>query len=527
MRAFLTAMQGRIRRVAVAALVGTTLACTGDGPAGAGGVRRLELAVPSDTLRPGFVVQATATPFDAKGQVVEGRPVLWRSLTPATLAVSAEGLLFALAPGTGIARASVGNVSAEISLSLVNPPVASLTLDADTVRLLLPAGGRALHATARDAAGIEILGVPRTWESSAGRIAAVSSNGEVSAQAVGTARVTARAESFAATAVVEVGATVTPGGPAITQVSPGFVAPGQVVALAGTGFGPTPAANSVLLDGVPVAVTSATSTQLFLALPAAAAFACEPTRTVAVQVTTSTGIGVAPVTLQVAAQRSLAVGQSLVFATLADARCNEFAPEGGRYLLTVQNATRAVGSGDVALTVSGVMTGGSAATQMAPPSGALRTEAPRRAEPPFDPSRDRGAARRSLEAHARVMEANRALLASARPPAALRQAPAGAHLDTPAPGAVLPVRIAALGQPNLCNTFTNIGGRAVFVGDHVVILEDTASAVNGQPTLHGQMDNLFTALGVELETTVWPIVQQFGDPLVMDSRLDANGRVFV
>lgn len=527
MRAFASLLRGRIA-VALAILA---VACDG-GPTANGGVRRLELEVPASTLRPGFVVQAQAIPLDANGEVVEGRVVSWRSLTPQTLAVSSEGLLLALAPGTGIARASIGSVSAEVTLDLVNPPVAALTLDADTVRLSLPGGGRTLVATARDADGIGILGVPITWESSAARIAAVSASGVVSAQAVGVARVSVRAEALVATAVVDVSAPVTPGGPLITGFAPTAVGPGQVLAITGSNFGPTPSANSVMIDGTPVIVTSATATQLIVALPAASAFACEPTRTVAVQLTTSVGIGVAPITLSVATRRTLSIGQSLAFSTLNESRCNEFSPDGGRYVVTVQNAARAIGAGPVALTLNGAATPAAGAPLLAPstvPSD-VRSAPPRAPGLLTGPALQLGGGgdarqARRARAHRGIMEANAALLAGARPE--LRAGPDGARLSTPLPGAVLPVRIANLGSTNFCSSFTAIGARAVFVGDRVVILEDTIPTFNGQPTLRGQMDNLYVALGAELEGTTWPILGVFGDPLVMDSRLDANGRVFL
>lgn len=533
MRASPSVVAGRIRLAmfaGLAVLTGPALSCAPDGPTGAGGVRRLELEVPSNILRPGFHVRVQATPFDANGDVVRGRPIAWRSLTPATLAVSAEGLLLALAPGTGIARASIGTVSAQIQLALVNPPVATLTLDADTVLLLLPGGGRIVTATARDAEGIGILGAVLAWESSATRIAPVSSAGLVSAQAVGTARVLVRAEAQTAQAVVRVTAPASPGGPQIAQVTPASLVPGQVAAIAGTNFGPTPSANVVLIDGVPVVVTSATSTQLLIALPAASAFACEPTSTVALQLSTSTGIGVAPVTLQMATRRTLGVGQSLVLTGAAESRCNEFSPDGGRYLVTVQNVARALGSGTAALTVTGTATAAGGAPILAPQLAAtirLRLDTIRPARPSASGRAGGERTDAALSAHARVMDANQALLAAVRPPAALPRPLPQPNLATPALGAILPVRVANLGQPNFCSSFTSIGARAVFVGERIVILEDTLPVFNGQLTLRGQMDNLFVALGVELEQTAWPLLQAFGDPLVMDSRLDANGHVFL
>src|SRR5690606_23016516 len=59
----------------------------------------------------------------------------------------------------------------------------------------------------------------------------------------------------------------------------------------------------------------------------------------------------------------------------------------------------------------------------------------------------------------------------------------------------------------------------------VAILEDTATALGGIPALAGQMDAAIAAIGSEVESVIWPLIERFGDPLVMDDRLDANGKV--
>jgi len=78
---------------------------------------------------------------------------------------------------------------------------------------------------------------------------------------------------------------------------------------------------------------------------------------------------------------------------------------------------------------------------------------------------------------------------------------------------------------NLCNNFQAIGARTVYEGTHVAILEDTLSQRNGAATLAGAMDELYAAIGQEFDAVLWPLAQRFGDPLVMDSRLDANDKV--
>ncbi len=499
MRPTPTVSPGRIPAIAALLFLGAGAGC-GDVTRPDEDVHFVAIVVPDSQLRPGFWMQAVAEPLDAAGRVLEGRTVTWRSLTPTTLAVGVDGRLLALAPGEGRARASVGSVSSVIRLDLRNPPVASVVLSADTARLLLPAGTQQLVAVARDAEGVEILRPGIRWESSASRIADVATNGRVSAVAAGRADVIAIAEDLADTIVVLVEAPASPTAPQIVGTAPGSVTPGQTLVVTGNGFAATTAGNTVLLDGIPVAVSAASPTQLTLTLPAAAQFACRATGPAALQVTTAGGIGVATVTLQTAAQRALAPGQSVVLATVAEARCIELAPSDGRYLITVQNVARVVGTQTIAVTVGGAATDPAAA---------------------------------SLRAHATV----RAIQATPNRVGSLsvgsgtaRGTFAGARLAAlavPTPGEVVPLRIANLDNPDPCAVFTPIGARTVFVGPHVVILEDTTPTLNGAPTLRGMIDPLYAQLGQEFETTVWPILERFGNPLAMDARLDANGRLAI
>ena len=528
MRPSPAARSGRMRPLVLLLTAGALLSCRDGGVTGNAGVRQLVVTAPSTELRPGFIMVATAQAIGADGEVLEGREITWRSRTPATLAVAEDGLLLALAPGIGIARASIGSVSAELRLDLVNPPIASLTLDVDTLRLSLPGGAHTLVPMARDAEGVEIRAPALSWESGAARIAAVTSSGVVNAVAVGSTIVLVRGDDLVTAVQVVVDAPPTATSPLIGAVTPSLLVPGQQVVVTGSRFAATPAGNTVLVDGTAVAVTSASATQLVLTLPPEAAFACEPTRTVALQIGNGGGIGVAMVSLQVATEWTLAPGQSVVLTTAASARCNSLTPAAGRYLITLPNAARTLGAATMALTVRGVATAAGGAALVAPDAatganlaairGATEREAAARRRPAPD--------RRRLETHLRILEANRDLLASRRP-----TAPEGARLQAavqaPALGNVLPVRIPNVGQPDFCDAYTAINARAVFVGPRVVLLEDTVSSFGGQSTLAGQMDSDYAAIGAELESVVWPVIQSFGNPLVMDSRLDDNGRVAI
>lgn len=512
---------GRIRPWLALLLAAAALGC--QEPTGAGRVRRVEINAPDTALRPGSAMQVTAVAYDAAGTALEGVTVRWRTLTPALLAVDDSGVVRALAPGTGRAQATVEGVSATLDLALVNPPVTTLALEADTLVLGVPDGQRALAVTALDAAGVPVVRPTLEWRSSAPRIASVTSTGQLFAEAVGSTRVSVRADGLEASMLVQVRATPSPTAPVIASVSAATLAPGLAFTVQGSGFAATPAGNAVKVDGVPVAVTAATATQLSLTMPAAAQLPCEPTRAVTLQVGTGGGIGTAPVVLQAAPVRALAPGQSVVLASAAEARCTELVGAPARYLITVPNAARTLGSSDIGVTLLGEAGEGSGALLQ----GAIVAASAASAGWPPVRGRPAGAARAA--AHLAQLEANVAAAGalSRGAMAEARTASRTAAVQAPAPGAIVPMRLPNLGAPDVCTAFTAFGARAVYTGTHVVLLEDTLTLMDGASTLAGRMDDAIAALGAELDARGWAIARQFGDPLAMDGSLDDNQRVLV
>lgn len=548
MRPSPAARSGRMRSPLLLLALGVALACDDD-PTGNTGVRAIRISAAVTELRPGTFLQASADPVDASGRVVDGVKAKWRSLTPATLDVGEDGLMLGLAPGLGIARANVGSVSALLRIDLINPPIVTVALDVDTLRLLLPAGRATLRATARDSVGIGLIGPVLRWESSAARIAAVTTTGVVTAVAVGSTRITVTGDGRSASALVLVEAPSSATSPVITSLAPAVVLPGQTIVVNGSGFSATRSSNTVMIDGVAVPVSAASATQLTLAVPAGAAFPCQSVRTVALQIGTAGGIGVAPVVLRIANDLSLAVGQSAVISSSVEARCNELSPAVGRYVITVPNAARALGSQTIALALHGEATAAPAALAFdagavtiriadagavkirnAAASAAAQARRERAGDSRwagFGVRGPRARAQSQLQSHLMMLEANRDVAAQARRALPEVRAQAAPTLQVPTAGTVVPVRIPALGQPNFCDKFTAIGARTVFVGERVVILEDTSSVVNGQTTLARQMDGTYATIGAELDVAGWAAVQAFGNPLVMDARLDDNGRVMI
>ncbi|HRN53866.1 MAG TPA: hypothetical protein PK788_10235, partial [Gemmatimonadaceae bacterium] len=228
-----------------------------------------------------------------------------------------------------------------------------------------------------------------------------------------------------------------------------------------------------------------------------------------VQVTTADGVGAGDVRIQLAPRRALAVGEAALLLTAADASCLEL-PASGRYLLTLLHTGRAVGAGSIAASLE--LRSGREATPTL-----LYLDAPQALRlAPKAPDAHLTVLGRSRDATPRIASATSA---------SLRIADAGAALQVPPLGGVANVRIPDLDDPRLCIGYRAIGARTVYDGARIAILEDTATALGAIPALAGQMDAVIAALGSEVESVMWPLIERFGNPLVMDERLDANGKV--
>lgn len=492
--------------IALAAVAATVGGCDPRVPTGPNSVRRIQLVALSDTVRPGRSITVVARPLNAAGALIE-TPVSWRALTPLLLSVNADGVVSAIAPGRGTVRATAQGVNADLSLELVNPRAASILVAADSLLLVLPGPALQLAAEPLDAAGDPIIGAPLRWTSDAERLASVSPSGLVTPVAVGVTIVSVYVDGVVASRRVRVVPAESETAPRVTAVSPALLVPGVPFVISGDRFSPTPEENLVLVDGIRALVTTASRTQLLAVLPTSG-LPCTPTADVGVQVTTVGGIGAGTARLRTAAQRTLAVGEALVLATAADAACNELVAGDGRYLAALVNTGRTLGADVVALTFEGrAGQGAPASLQVTGPSAVLTSA--------IEPT-----------AHLRVLEGSRD---------AARRASTGqggaslprATLQLPPLSGIVPVRVPDLAAAQLCSAFTPIGARTVYAGSRVVLLEDTATVHNGAPTLAGAMDPAITALGTEIETVIWPIIERFGDPLVMDSRLDDNRRIAI
>lgn len=525
-----------------AVLVLALFSCKGDGPTGSGGKNKVGppariSAVSGDTqtgavgskLSGALVVKVT----DAAGKAVSGAAVAWAvgagggSVSTATSTTDAAGearVEWTLGTGTGpnsVTATVTGVAPLTFTAEATAGPAARIEkVSGDgqtanvTKQLTTP-----LAVRVTDAHGNRVSGAAVTWQVTAGggSIAAASATTDATgtAQALWTLGAAAGANTATATAA---GATVsfsatatTPGSLAVHSVSPATLTPGTTATLTGAGFAATVEGNTVTVDGVAATVTAATATQLTVTLPARTAFRCEPTRSVTVAVTVGGATAGRSHPLEVAVQRRLAVGEALFLSSARDSHCNELAQTGGRYVLNVINTSRSSG----ALTAFQLRGAGAAAYAASYQRGSAPVRP--RLSTGAVPGADREAA------HARLLEQNRELLRRLGPS---HGGSGGARLSraaaNPVVGDTMRLRVGDITSDNYCRSFSEVTARVVYVGSRTVVLEDRAAA------LAGQMDADYASLGEEVDKRMLPILEaNFGNPLAVDARTDANGKVLM
>ena len=140
---------------------------------------------------------------DQNGQVMAGASVAWSSGNASVATVDASGLVTAVANGSATITATAGSASGtaavtvaqSVSAVAVTPPADTLVAFGDTVRLV---------AEATDVNSHRVTAAEFTWASSDTLVARVDVSGLVTAEANGSATITATSGSSSGTAVVTV-----------------------------------------------------------------------------------------------------------------------------------------------------------------------------------------------------------------------------------------------------------------------------------------------------------------------------------
>jgi uncharacterized protein YjdB len=157
----------------------------------------------SATISVGSSIPLLAEALDASGAIVVGRPVTWVSSNETIAIVSANGVVAGISPGSATITATIDGRAGTAAISVAPQPVASVTITpvADTAIV-----GRRVtfQATALDAQGRPLVDRFVLWSSNNPAVATVSSDGEVIALAVGSARIRATVEGKFADATIVV-----------------------------------------------------------------------------------------------------------------------------------------------------------------------------------------------------------------------------------------------------------------------------------------------------------------------------------
>lgn len=476
-------------------------------------VSRVEVLAPSTSLEVGAIMLVTTRYFTAQNALLSGRVVTFASSNTQVATVSSAGLVSGVSQGSTSITATVEGVDGSIALTVVAAPVVSIQISpsAPVVRQ-----GETIPLTAQpvDAIGRPLTGRPVTWSSADASRATVAQTGVVTGVSPGTVYIRAEAEGRRDSVSLRVRSLVSP---SITGTSAAQLTPGASGTLTGTNFGATIADNEVLVNGARGTVTAASTTSVSFTVPSVTSLPCMPTGAAQIRLVANGDTAVTSMQLRMATPRDLAVGASLLLTSEADLLCNEFAGSGGRYLITAFNF-----AGDAGVKTSFQLLGSStAAAVVATRSAGSPVPAARMAalQLPNDPIT------RHARGHLTHLAQERTLartLGNPRIPLRMRHKQRELLRVVPNPppavGNMVTYRMRRVFTNS--NVFDEVRFRVVYVGPKLIILEDSLA-----PTAR-QMDVEFQRMGQEFDNVMFPrLSATFGDPTVVDSALDNNGRI--
>lgn len=507
----------RFRSAAVSLLSLAAAACGGGGEnsTGPGQVTRVDLTAPSTRLDVGATTQLTVRYYDSQSAQLTGRIASYSSSAPTVAAVSSTGVVTALSAGTATLTATVDAVNGTLAIEVTRSAVGHISLGPSnpTVR-----EGETLQLTAepRDVSGKVLTDRTIAWTSANPARATVSATGLVTGLTPGYVYIRATADSRTDSINFRV-RSLTP--PAITQGPTAEMTPGASVSISGVNFGATAQANDVYVNGAKAVVTAATTTSLTFTVPSKSQLPCTATGPAQVFVVVNADTAVTSGTLRVATERTLAVGESLLLTSQSDLLCNEFTGSGGRYLMTAFNYANNAG-----VRQSFSLTGHAQPPADVVSAAIVPAEQPVVPDTPIRLIDDPDA--KYLRAHAAFRAQDRAMARQLGKPhlkerLAMRRAPGAATslalVSPPAVGEISRYRMRR--TLNTVATYDEVEFRVVYSGSKMVILEDQSAP------LAGTMDEEYVRLGQEFDNVMYDLLLEFGDPLVVDSALDNNGRL--
>ena len=151
----------------------------------------------------GETKQLSAAVKDQNGSAMTGASVSWSTSDPSIVTVSSSGLVTSTANGTATITSTSGSASAAASASVAQV-AASIELVQTALTLTSLGETKQLDFTVKDANNHVISDAVVTWSSSDNTVATISSNGLVTAIALGTATITGTSGSVSGTVTITV-----------------------------------------------------------------------------------------------------------------------------------------------------------------------------------------------------------------------------------------------------------------------------------------------------------------------------------
>ena len=224
--------------VSARAVGSTQVAASANGRSGLAAITVMPVPVASVTvtparvdLAPGAHASLAAVTYDAAGNVVDGRAIIWASSNPGIAIVDANGVVTGAAAGAAIITATSEGVTGSAVVSVALPVVASVAMQPRSATIQRGATLQ-LSVTITDDAGAAITGRAPTWTSSNAGVAVVSATGLVTAVAPGSANIAAALDGKSDT--VSIAVVAVPVGSVSVQPTSANLTVGQSTTLTAT-----------------------------------------------------------------------------------------------------------------------------------------------------------------------------------------------------------------------------------------------------------------------------------------------------
>ena len=166
-------------------------------------VGSLAIVPSSATVTVGQTAALAPTVKDANGLTVTDRVVAWSSSDDRIATVSTAGVVRGIAPGSAVISAMSEGVTGTAAVTVVTVPVGSVTV-LPTSATVQRGATTILTATVKDVAGVVVTDRQVAWSTNNTMVASVSGAGVVTANAIGTATITASSGGKSGGAVITV-----------------------------------------------------------------------------------------------------------------------------------------------------------------------------------------------------------------------------------------------------------------------------------------------------------------------------------